>query len=62
MEMLFGTPQLSAQERRRRLGGGSGKRTVELMPIRPAAPVLSNPEVQVSEEELEALLKEFLAT
>ena len=32
------------------------------MPIRPAAPVLSNPEAQVSEEELEALLKEFLAT
>ncbi len=62
MEMLYGTPQLSAQERRRRLNGGSGKRTVELMPIRPSTPALSNPEAQVSEEELEALLKEFLAT
>lgn len=79
MEMLFGAQRISAGERRRRLAAGSGKRTVELMPIGGGAagslhnvlpqpadvePAQEEPALQslVSEEELEALLKEFLAT
>lgn len=109
MEMLFGPQQIGGQERCRRLGNSSGKRTVELMPIggysaQPAiasgstvpfpmeggavrasgcAEVMADPAAKdkggaafhaatepwsaqeagrVSEEELEALLRELLAT
>lgn len=72
MEMLYGGQRLSGRERRQRLAANGGRRTVELMPISgriapapvPPAPTpgLPDPESLVSEEELEALLKEFLAT
>lgn len=76
MEMLFGAQRVSGKDRRARLAEGAGRRTVELMPIggrtAQAPPVLPSldpspsalrPEDErVSEEELEALLKEFLAT
>lgn len=66
MEMLFGAGRTYGRERRQRLTSGAGRRTVELMPI--GGRITATPEelpdanVKVSEEELEALLKEFLAT
>ena len=66
MEMLFGAGRAYGGERRQRLSGSTGRRTVELMPIGgriTAAPTeLPNADVTVTEEELEALLREFLAT
>lgn len=82
MEMLFGPQQTGGRERRRRLAAGSGRRTVELMPIGGYSPAYIESETatfstgstaasgdwqpetsgRVTEEELEALLKEFLAT
>lgn len=65
IEMLYGTQRSIRGERRQRLTGSSGRRTVELMPIGghiTASPAVPISETRVSEEELEALLKEFLAT
>lgn len=66
MEMLFGAGNAYDRERRQRIGANAGRRTVELMPIGgriTAAPTeLPNTEVSVTEEELEALLREFLTT
>lgn len=66
MEMLFGAQRSLRGERRQRLTADSGRRTVELMPIGghiTAAPTgRAVTESLVSEEELETLLKEFLAT
>ncbi len=69
MDMLYGSNRSygreDGRERRKRLAGNSGRRTVELMPIGghiTAAPATSVSDSRISEEELEALLKEFLAT
>lgn len=66
MDMLFGSGYPYGRERRQRISANTGRRTVELMPIGgriTASPAeLPNADVTVSEEELEALLKEFLAT
>lgn len=74
MEMLYGNrPYVTRSRRKRGIAQDSGKRTVELMPIggrfltdndRVPEPEAPQPhrtkESLVSEEELEALLKEFL--
>lgn len=66
MDMLYGTQRGYGRERQQRLTGATGRRTVELMPIGgriTAAPAeYPDSDVTVTEEELEALLKEFLAT
>lgn len=66
MDMLFGAQRRERGSRRERLAENQGRRTVELMPIGgqiTATPRrLPEPAETVSEEELEALLKEFLAT
>lgn len=67
IEMLYGTQPESNSDRQKKsvLGSNSGRKTVELMPIGgriTATPAAAAPEAKVSEEELEALLKEFLAT
>ncbi len=66
MDMLFGAQRRERGSRRERLTENQGRRTVELMPIGgqiTATPRrLPEPAETVSEEELEALLKEFLAT
>ncbi len=66
MEMLFGAQRTIRGDRRHRLPGNAGRRTVELMPIgghiATSATEVPVEETMVSEEELEALLKEFLAT
>ncbi len=63
MNMLYGVDRSYGRER---LGANAGRRTVELMPIGgriTATPAeLPDSGVTVTEEELEALLKEFLAT
>lgn len=69
MEMLYGAERIYGREQRRRIGGNTGRRTVELMPIGgriTAVPTeapgeVQNADVTVTEEELEALLREFLA-
>ena len=67
IEMLYGTDynMKRTQEKQQKQNVGTGKRTVELMPIGghiSATPVNTALADKVSEEELEALLKEFLAT
>jgi len=63
LNMLYGT---DCTYKRDRSSAGTGKRTVELMPIGGRITATntekSRMDVTVSEEELEALLKEFLAT
>ncbi len=65
MEMLYGAGRMIGRDRRQGIGS---RRTVELMPIGgnitniTAAPVVPEPDTKISEEELEALLREFLAT
>jgi len=65
IDMLYGGRSYM-RDRRRGISEIPPRRTVELMPIGgrigTAAPKLPDPEEQVSEEELEALLQEFLAT
>lgn len=66
MELLYGAQRKERGSRRGRLTENQGRRTVELMPI--GGQITATPRRQpeqeeaVSEEELEALLKEFLAT
>lgn len=62
MEMLYGSQRTLGRERRQGIGS---RKTVELMPIGghvTTASAVPGSETRVSEEELEALLKEFLAT
>lgn len=62
MEMLYGSQRTLGRDRRQSLGS---RKTVELMPIGghiTTASAVPVSETRVSEEELEALLKEFLAT
>lgn len=64
MEMLYGGRSYM-RDKRQGIAEFPTRRTVELMPIGgrigTAAPKLPDPEDRVSEEELEALLQEFLA-
>lgn len=70
MDMLFGAKRVAGRERNVKSSGAAGRRTVELMPMGGRVAAVNaavNKETSplnemVSEEELEALLKEFLAT